>query len=43
MRLPILLGTYPIRKSDGTLKKKRGTYFPEQLPVSRTYLDNDKK
>lgn len=42
MRLPIMLGTYPIRNPDGTLKKK-GSYFPQHLPVARPWLDSEKK
>lgn len=33
--LPILMATYPIRNADGTLKRRKGTYYPSTLPTFR--------
>jgi len=42
LKLPIMLATYPMRNKDGTLSMKKGTYYPSTLPISRSWLDNDK-
>jgi hypothetical protein len=39
LQLPIMMATYPLRNSDGTLKRKKGTYYPSSLPVNRPWLD----
>ncbi|XP_046912434.2 arrestin family protein Vdup1 [Dermatophagoides farinae] len=43
LQLPILMATYPLRNSDGTLQRKKGTYYPSTLPMSRSWLNSDTK
>ncbi|XP_054160628.1 arrestin domain-containing protein 4-like [Oppia nitens] len=38
LQLPIMMATYPIRNSDGTLKRRKGTYYPSTLPTTRPWL-----
>ncbi|KAL3213429.1 hypothetical protein MRX96_035396 [Rhipicephalus microplus] len=42
LQLPIMMATYPIRNSDGTLQRKKGTHYPTVLPVFRPWLNTDK-
>ncbi|EEB11915.1 arrestin domain-containing protein, putative [Pediculus humanus corporis] len=39
LQLPIVMATYPLRASEGTLKKKQGTHYPSTLPIFRPWLD----
>ncbi|KAI1301437.1 Arrestin domain-containing protein 4 [Halotydeus destructor] len=41
LQLPIMMATYPLRNNDGTLQRKKGTYYPSALPVSRSWLESD--
>ncbi|XP_076354608.1 arrestin domain-containing protein 4-like isoform X2 [Tachypleus tridentatus] len=38
LQLPIMMATYPIRNNDGTLQRKRDSYYPAVLPVFRPWL-----
>ncbi|KAG7177177.1 Arrestin domain-containing protein 4-like [Homarus americanus] len=39
LQLPIMMATYPYRNSDGTLKKKKGAQYPNNLPIFRPWLN----
>nr|CAD7267733.1 unnamed protein product [Timema shepardi] len=39
LQLPIMLATYPLRSSEGTLIRKQGTHYPSTLPIFRPWLD----
>ncbi|XP_015782033.1 arrestin domain-containing protein 4 [Tetranychus urticae] len=43
LQLPIMLATYPLRNKDGTLPRRKGTHYPSTLPISRPWLDGEKK
>ncbi|XP_063241732.1 arrestin domain-containing protein 4 isoform X2 [Bacillus rossius redtenbacheri] len=39
LQLPIMLASYPLRTSEGTLVRKQGTHYPSTLPIFRPWLD----
>ncbi|XP_013787968.1 arrestin domain-containing protein 17-like [Limulus polyphemus] len=41
LQLPIMMATYPIRNTDGTLQRKKGTHYPTVLPVFRPWLSTN--
>ncbi|RWS13291.1 Arrestin domain-containing protein 3-like protein [Dinothrombium tinctorium] len=41
LQLPIMMANYPIRNKDGTLQKRKGTHYPETLPINRAWIDAD--
>lgn len=43
LQLPIVMATYPIRNSDGTLKRKKGASYPNALPIFRPWMEPVKK
>ncbi|KAF7493478.1 Arrestin domain-containing protein 4 [Sarcoptes scabiei] len=43
VQMPIMIATYPFRNSDGTLQRKKGTYYPSTLPISRSWFNSDSK
>ncbi|GFU33474.1 uncharacterized protein NPIL_225611 [Nephila pilipes] len=42
LQLPIMIATYPIRNSDGTLQRRKGTSYPSTLPIFRPWLNTSK-
>lgn len=40
LQLPIVMATYPIRNKDGTLKRRKGAAYPDQLPIFRPWMDS---
>lgn len=43
LQLPIVMATYPIRNSDGTLKRRKGAHYPYNLPILRPWMDSNLK
>lgn len=43
LQLPIVMATYPVRNKDGTLKRRKGASYPENLPIIRPWLDSTLK
>lgn len=39
LQLPIMMATYPLRTSEGTLSRKQGTHYPSTLPIFRPWLE----
>ncbi|XP_067133194.1 arrestin domain-containing protein 3 [Centruroides vittatus] len=39
LQLPIMMATYPIKNTDGTLQRRKGTNYPAMLPVFRPWLN----
>ena len=39
LQLPIMIATYPLKNKDGTIPRRKGTYFPSTLPVFRPWLN----
>lgn len=40
LQLPIVMATYPIRNKDGTLRRRKGASYPDNLPILRPWLDS---
>ncbi|KAJ6219998.1 hypothetical protein RDWZM_005810 [Blomia tropicalis] len=40
LQLPVMMATYPLRNSDGTLQRRKGTYYPSTLPMMRPWMNN---
>lgn len=43
LQMPIVMATYPVRNKDGTLKRRKGAAYPENLPVLRPWMDTIRK
>lgn len=39
LQLPIMMATYPLRGSEGTIRRKQGTHYPSTLPIFRPWLE----
>ncbi|XP_039275905.1 WD repeat and FYVE domain-containing protein 3 [Nilaparvata lugens] len=39
LQLPIMMATYPLRGTEGTLRRKQGTHYPSTLPIFRPWLE----
>lgn len=39
LQVPIIMATYPLRNSDGTLPRRKGTYYPSTLPMTRSWMN----
>lgn len=40
LQLPIVMATYPVRNSDGTLKRRKGATYPNNLPILRPWMSS---
>lgn len=43
LQLPIVMATYPVRNKDGTLKRRKGASYPNNLPVFRPWMEDTLK
>lgn len=41
--MPIVMATYPIRNKDGTLKRRKGANYPDNLPIFRPWMNGSLK
>lgn len=39
LQLPIVMATYPVRNKDGTLKRRKGALYPDNLPIFRPWME----